>query len=149
MLSNLSIAAVVLLALGACSRKGDLDETGGIIAVRSACPLAAIPAQTGDITLFDPAGSTDAAAIDVVASMTNLRSTCSEGGEQFYTEATFDVLASRRDASTAREVDLPFYSTVVRGGNAVIAKRVGAVRLRSSLEMEDTEPVRSLFLTTP
>lgn len=129
MLSNLSIAAVVLLALGACSRKGDLDETGGIIAVRSACPLAAIPAQTGDITLFDPAGSTEAAAIDVVASMTNLRSTCSEGGEQFYTEATFDVLASRRDASTAREVDLPFYSTVVRGGNAVIAKRVGAVRL--------------------
>ena len=67
MLSNLSIAAVVLLALGACSRKGDLDETGGIIAVRSACPLAAIPAQTGDITLFDPAGSTEAAAIDVVA----------------------------------------------------------------------------------
>ncbi|MDQ4421347.1 hypothetical protein OOT33_13035 [Sphingobium sp. DEHP117] len=128
-LRTFSIAAVALLALGACSRKGDLDETGGIIAVRSACPVAAIPAQTGDVTLFNPAGSTDAAAIDVVASMTNLRSTCSETADQYYTEATFDVQASRRDASAARDVDLPYYSVVVRGGNAVIAKRVGTVRV--------------------
>lgn len=128
-LRTVSIAAVALLALGACSRKGDLDETGGIIAVRSACPVAAIPAHTGDVTLFSPAGSTDAAAIDVVASMTNLRSTCSETADQFYTEATFDVQASRRDAGEAREVDLPYYSVVVRGGSAVIAKRVGTVRL--------------------
>ncbi len=61
--------------------------------------------------------------------MTNLRSTCSETADQFYTEATFDVQASRRDAGEAREVDLPYYSVVVRGGNAVIAKRVGTVRL--------------------
>ncbi len=124
-----SLAAFALLALGACAKKGDLDETGGIVAVRSSCPVAAIPAQTGDVTLFNPVGSTDANAIDVVASMTNLRSTCSDSGDQYYTEATFDVLASRRDASVAREIDLPYYSVVVRGGNAVIAKRIGHVRL--------------------
>tara|TARA_R110000782_G_scaffold167129_5_gene259169 strand:+ start:23171 stop:23803 length:633 start_codon:yes stop_codon:yes gene_type:complete len=126
---TLSIAGMALLALSGCSRKGEIDETGGIIAVRSSCPTAAIPAQTGDITLFDPAGSTDASAIDIVAAMTNLRSTCSEAGDQFYTEATFDVLATRRDASSAREVTLPYFSTVVRGGTAVIAKRVGEVRI--------------------
>ena len=129
MILRTSVTALALLALGACAKKGDLDETGGIVAVRSSCPVAAIPAQTGDVTLFNPAGSTDASAIDLVASMTNLRSTCSDSGSQYYTEATFDVLVTRRDASTARDVDLPFYSVVVRGGNAVIAKRVGTVRV--------------------
>ncbi|MGD9810692.1 MAG: hypothetical protein AB7U35_05050 [Sphingobium sp.] len=119
---------MALAALAGCSRKGDFDA-GGIIAVRSSCPVAAIPAMTGDVTLFDPAGSTDASAIDVVASMTDLRSTCQEAGDQFYTEATFDVVATRRDASTARNVTLPFFSTVVRGGTTVIAKRVGQVQL--------------------
>ncbi len=126
---KLSTAAMVALALAGCSRKGDIDETGGIIAVRSACPAAAIPAMTGDVTLFSPAGSTDASAIDVVAEITNLRSTCSEAGDQFYTEATFDVHATRTDASAARDVTLPYFSTVVRGGTGVTAKRVGQVTL--------------------
>jgi len=124
-----SAAALVALGLAGCSRQGDFDETGGIIAVRSSCPVAAIPAMTGDVTLFNPQGSTDASAIDVVANITNLRSTCSESGGQFYTEATFDVQARRTDASAAREVVLPYFSAVVRSGNAVIAKRVGQVRV--------------------
>ncbi|WP_022683063.1 hypothetical protein [Sphingobium bisphenolivorans] len=119
---------MLALALAGCSRRGEIDPTGGIVAVRSPCPVAAIPAQTGDITLFNPAGSTDARAIDVVADITNLRSTCSEG-DQFYTEASFTVNARRTDATAARQVVLPYFSAVVRGGNAVVAKRVGQVML--------------------
>lgn len=129
LLSKLSITGVVLLSLASCARKGEIDETGGITAVRSACPSASIPAMTGDITIFNPSSSRDAAAIDVVASITNLRSTCSENATDFYSEATFDVLARRTDTSVAREVVLPYFSVVVRGGNAVIAKRVGEVRI--------------------
>src|SRR3546814_6980009 len=94
---------MIPMALAGCSQRGEIDPTGGIVAVRSACPVAAIPAQTGDITLFNPAGSTDARAIDVVAEITNLRSTCSEG-DQLYTEATFTVNARRSDAGAARQV---------------------------------------------
>jgi hypothetical protein len=119
---------MLALALAGCSRRGEIDPTGGIVAVRSACPVAAIPAYTGDITLFNPTGSTDARAIDVVADISNLRSTCSEGA-QFYSEATFAVNARRTDATAARQVTLPFFSAVVRGGNAVVAKRVGQVVL--------------------
>lgn len=122
-------AAAIVAALGGCSRKGELDVSGGVVAVRSSCPTAAIPAMTGDVTLFNPATSTVASALDVVASMTNLRSTCSEAGDQFYTEATFDVQARRTDASAARQVVLPFFAVVVRGGNVVTAKRVGQVSL--------------------
>lgn len=127
-LSRFALAGMLALTLAGCSRRGEIDATGGIVAVRSACPTAAIPAGTGDITLFDPAGSTDAAAIDVVANITDLRSTCADGA-QFYTEASFVVNARRRDAGAARQVTLPYFSAVVQGGSNVVAKRVGQVTL--------------------
>ncbi len=127
-LSRLALTGMLALALAGCSRRGEIDASGGIVAVRSACPVAAIPAQTGDITLFNPANSTDASAIDVVANITNLRSTCAQT-DQFYTEATFTVNARRSDASAARQVTLPYFSAVVRGGNVVTAKRLGQVTL--------------------
>lgn len=127
---KLLAAGMLLAALSACSsRKGEVDETGGIVQVRSACPTAAIPAYTGDITLFNPAGSSDSRAIDVVGVISNLRSTCNDSGAQFYTGATFTVTATRRDTSGAREVLLPYFATVVRGSNVVVAKRIGQARL--------------------
>lgn len=126
--SRIALTGMIALALAGCSRRGEIDPTGGIVSVRSACPTAAIPAFTGDVTQFNPPQSRDAAAIDVVANMTDLRSTCTDG-EQFYTEATFTVNARRTDASAARQVTLPYFSVVARGGTAVVAKRVGQVVL--------------------
>ncbi len=123
------IALFIVAALAGCSRKGEIDPTGGIVTVRSSCPTAAIPVYTGDITLFTAPGRTDAGAIDVVADMTKLRSTCTETGTQYYTEATFEVQARRTDATAARQVTLPYFSTVVRAGNNVVSKRVGQVVL--------------------
>ena len=127
-IAPLATTAMLALALAGCSRRGEIDATGGVVAVRSACPTAAIPAGTGDVTLFNPANSTDASAIDVVANITDLRSTCADGA-QFYTEATFTVNARRTDAGAARQVMLPYYSAVVQAGTNVIAKRVGQVTL--------------------
>ncbi|HLL31628.1 MAG TPA: hypothetical protein VK403_11575, partial [Allosphingosinicella sp.] len=77
----------------ACSTpNGEITDTG-ITATRSACPAVAIPAATGDITLFNPEGSRDARAIDVVANITNFRSTCDESGDNIVTRVTFDVHA--------------------------------------------------------
>ncbi|MES2753210.1 MAG: hypothetical protein V4659_00950 [Pseudomonadota bacterium] len=123
----LALAAVPLIA-GCGARAGDLTE-GGIQVVRSACPTVAIPAATGDITTFST-GSTEAAAIDVTAAMTNVRSVCDETGSEVVTRVTFDVQASRTDAASARDVTLPYFIAIVRGGNAVTAKRLGQVTLR-------------------
>ena len=130
--STILIPAVLLpgLLLGACAQKGELDASGGITAVRSACPTVAVPAGTGDVTLFNPAGSTDAAALDVTAAITNLKSTCQDAGDQIVTSVTFDVLARRTRTEGAREVTLPFFVTVVRGGSSVVAKRVASVTVR-------------------
>lgn len=126
---KLRLAPLLLLAtLAACSKQG-LLVPGGVYTVRSACPIVGIPAGTGDITLFDPANSTNAAAIDVSATMTNLRSTCQETGPQIVSTVTFDVVAQRREAGPARQVVLPYFNTVVRGGDQVVAKQVGYVAL--------------------
>jgi hypothetical protein len=130
-LSPPKAAAAVLLSLVllGCARSGDIYQTG-ILTTYTACPAVAIPAPAGDITLFDPATSRDAAAIDVVAHITNLRSTCDETGEYIVTNATFDVHAQRRDNRGAREVVVPYFATVVQGSDNVVAKKVSRVGLR-------------------
>jgi len=127
------VAGMVLagsLALAGCKSKGDLvvDEGVGITAIRTACPSAGIPDYTGDVTLFRGATAT-ADAIDVTASMTHVRSECNPNGEKVLATVRFDVQARRSDSHGARRVTLPYFVTVMRGGNAVIAKRIGNVVL--------------------
>ncbi len=121
------------LALAGCAKEGDLivDQGVGVSAVRTACPAVGIPDYTGDITTFRTPGSTTLADLDVTAAMTNLRSNCNEGaGDRVYTEASFDVVARRADTRGTRTVTLPYFSTVLRGGSAVVTKRVGSVTLQ-------------------
>jgi hypothetical protein len=126
------ISAVALAALLAgCKSTGDIvvDEGVGISAVRSQCPSVGIPQNTGDVTTFRVPGNTTADNIDVVAAMTNVRSQCNDSGDKVFTNVSFDVQARRTDARGARTVTLPFYVVVLRGGRAVISKRVGQVNL--------------------
>jgi hypothetical protein len=120
-----ALAAVTLLS--ACRHAGDItaENGGGIYAVRSACPIAGVPAGTGDITLFNPEGSTDSRAIDVTAAITDLRATCQDAGNNVVSTATFTVVALRRDAGPARQVVLPYFDVALQGGANVVAKRVG------------------------
>ncbi len=120
------------LTLGACARDNELDLSAGvgITASRTLCPAVGVPTHTGDVTIFDPAGSRDAAAIDVVATITNLRTTCNDADARVYVGSTFDVIATRRDAGPARDVALPYYSAVVQGGTAVVAKDDNQVVVR-------------------
>ncbi len=130
--NRLFAASLIAVTLAGCKTTGDIvvDEGVGITAVRTACPAVGIPDYTGDITLFSTPGSTDSRAIDVTATMTNVRTQCNEtGGDKVYASATFDVLASRTDVRGARQVQLPYFVTVLRGGRAVVAKRVGTVTL--------------------
>jgi hypothetical protein len=126
---KVAVAALVSLALLGCNREGELS-TAGVLTVRSACPAVGIPAATGDVTLFNPANSRTAAALDVVAQITNVRSTCDDSGEYIVSNVTFDVHGQRRNGSGEREVVLPYFATVVQGGTSVVSKRLGRVALR-------------------
>jgi hypothetical protein len=124
---RLTAIALVLLAT-ACSKEGEIAD-GGIYVTRSVCPQVGIPAATGDVTLFNPANRTDAAALDVSAAMTNVRSICDDTGANVVSTVSFDVVATRRDAGEARTVVLPYFTVAMQGGTQVVAKRVGNVGL--------------------
>jgi hypothetical protein len=126
---TVAIVSLAAVALAGCRTQGDLvvQEGVGITALRTTCPAVGIPDYTGDVTLFAPADARTADAIDVTASMTNVRATCDDSGERVYSVADFDVMAMRRDTRGARSVQLPYFSTVVRGGSSVVAKRIGTV----------------------
>ena len=124
----LAVAACGLLLAG-CARQGEFDSSGGIIITRNACPAVAVPSHTADITLFDPPGSLDSRAIDVVADITNVRSNCADSGEDVVVTASFDVQARRTNPTGARDVVVPYFATVVQGGRVVVSKRVSRVAL--------------------
>ena len=120
-----ALTAVTLLS--ACRHAGDItaENGGGIYAVRSACPIAGVPAGTGDITLFNPPSSTDSRAIDVTAAITDVRATCQDSGNDVVSTATFTIVALRRDAGPARQVVLPYFDVALQAGTNVAAKRIG------------------------
>jgi hypothetical protein len=113
--------------LSACRHAGDVtsDNGGGIYAVRSNCPIAGVPAGTGDVTLFNPINSSDSRAIDVTAVITDVRATCQDSGDDVVSTVTFTVVALRRDPGPARQIILPYFDVALRGGAAVAAKQVG------------------------
>ena len=150
-----ALAALIPLAVAGCSTEGQVTGAG-VIVNRSACPAVAIPAATGDVTLFNPENSRDENAIDVVATMTNVRSTCDETGNVIATNVTFDVLAQRRDARGARDVVLPYFAAAVQGGTNVVSKSIGRVglhfadgQLRAQTSGSATSQVQRAAVTLP
>jgi hypothetical protein len=123
--------AAAPLALAGCSSSGQLvvDQGVGITALRSVCPAVGIPDYTGDITLFTSPVARTADAIDMVAAMTNVRTTCNPDGEEVFAQVDFDVYARRLNTAGARTMEIPYFVTVLRGGDSVVSKRVGTVTL--------------------
>jgi hypothetical protein len=124
------LALRAALALGAL---GGLVALGGcqhnpLLVQRSACPAVAVPNFTGDTTLFKGDG-TAASDIDLVAVVTNVRGICADAGDRLSTNVSFDVIARRTATAGARTVTLPFFASVVQGGNLIVSKQVGAVTI--------------------
>ncbi|UAK26451.1 hypothetical protein K8P63_02075 [Sphingomonas nostoxanthinifaciens] len=119
----------MLSLLGGCAHDTDLDATGGLKVVRSTCPAVAVPAYTGDVTLFSPEQSRDARALDVIATITNLRSQCDQTGTVVHETVTFDVVARRSSPHGDRELVLPYFASVVRAGTRMMSKQESRVAI--------------------
>ena len=71
------------------------------------------------------------AAIDVVATITNVRATCDETRRlDRHQRHRSKCRPAPRHERGARDVVLPYFATVVQGGSNVVAKRVSRVALR-------------------
>ncbi len=130
------LAAGTLLLAGCAHNRGggrhrniQLDETGGSKVVRSVCPAVAVPAYTGDVSIFSPEQSRDARALDVTATITNLQVVCDDTGPVVKSNVSFDVVAQRASHFGARDVVLSYFSTVTRGGTTIMSKQVSQVNV--------------------
>ena len=112
---RLAVLTTAVLLAG-CRHSGDItsENGGGIYSVRSAGPLIGVPAGTGDITTFNPPTSTDARAIDVSATITYVRATCVDSGndvvstDDLESALTVDAGTGERCWSLARKPTKPF-----------------------------------------
>lgn len=117
----LVVLGLAALALAGCQRNP-------LLVKRSICPAVAVPAYAGDTTLFrDGDTGRNADAVDVVATITDVRGTCTEGTDTIATQVAYVVIARRTDASAARQVTLPVFTSVVQGGNLLVSKQLGSV----------------------
>ena len=127
-------ASLLVIAIAGCAKnKQDIElvnDSIGLRMTRSACPAVGIPQSTGDVTLFDPANSRAASAIDVVATLSDVRSQCTDTGSgPLAATASFQVEARRTLTAGARDVTLPYFATAMRGGDAVVSKQLGRIAL--------------------
>lgn len=120
---TMTLLALAATGLAACGDRNPLRIT------RSACPAVAIPAYTGEVTLFTRPGSDAASDVDLVAAITNVRGGCTEAADNLITDASFQVQARRTDAGPARQVTLPWFAAVVQAGDRLVTKQVGQVTL--------------------
>jgi len=131
---SVTLAAVVVpaLLLAACDRNP-------LLVRRSSCPAVAVAAYAGDMTLFRPGAAgavADAANMDAVATITNVRDECAETADQFVSRITYDVIVRRTDAAQARQFVLPVFAAVVQAGNIVNAKQISQVTVNFAAGQE-------------
>lgn len=119
----LVVLGLAALALAGCQRNP-------LLVKRSICPAVAVPAYAGDATLFrDGDTGRNADAIDVVATITDLRGVCTEGADKLSTQVSYVVVARRSDAGPARQVTLPVFASLVQGGNLLVSKQLSSVTI--------------------
>lgn len=122
-----NLRTIALLALAATALAG--CQRNPLVVKRSFCPAVAVPTYTGDTTLFRPGTPPDAANIDVVATITNVRDTCVETATTYASDVTYDVVARRNDTAGARTLTLPVFASVVQGGNLLMSKQISNVTI--------------------
>ncbi len=110
-------------------------ERNPLIVRRSSCPAVAVAAHVGDITLLR-GGDPDAANLDAVATITNVRDNCAETPDMFVSRVTFDIVARRTDFAQPRQLVLPVFVAVVQAGNIINAKQVTNVTVNFAAGQE-------------
>ena len=70
--------------LAGCNSSGEIvvEEGVGVTALRTVCPSVGVPDYTGNMTLFSPEGARTLDALDVTATITNVRSQCTDTGPE-------------------------------------------------------------------
>lgn len=138
-----SLMLILLGSVAACT-------TNPLQVRYTSCPAVAIPKYTGTLTQFSDSGQFEAKDVQVVASITNLRSTCTEDEKAAKTTIVFDVLASRpTQAGGLPPLDLPYFVVVVKDGQTLLAKQVYNAPVQFDPTARSTTVRQTVVATSP
>jgi hypothetical protein len=126
MTKTLPFMALPLL-LAACGSTNPLEVR------RTSCPAISVPMHTGSITRFSQAGKFDTQDVRLVATIGQLSDNCVENAGGVKTAVSFTINAVRPAKGAAEAVQLPYFITVAKDGETLIAKQVYG----ASLEFAD------------
>ncbi len=91
---------------------------------RTSCPALSVPTHTGTLTRFSQAGRFDAQDVQLVATISGLNDNCTENDSGVNSVVSFNITVSRPDKGPAQSVQLPYFITVVKDGETIIAKQI-------------------------
>jgi hypothetical protein len=117
MKKQLTLIALPLF-LAACGSGNPLEVR------RTSCPAVAVPKHTGTITRFAQAGRYDTQDVQLVAAIGQLDANCEETDSGVRTALSFNIVATRPAKGPAAAAQLPYFITVVKDGETLIAKQV-------------------------
>jgi hypothetical protein len=91
---------------------------------RTSCPALSVPTHTGTLTRFSQAGRFDTQDVQTVATIGQLSNNCVENASGANSAVSFNIMATRPAKGPAQSVQLPYFITVLKDGETVIAKQV-------------------------
>jgi hypothetical protein len=97
---------------------------------RTSCPALAVPKHTGTLTRFQEARGFSSGDVQLVATIAQLDSRCQEDASGAKTAVSFNIVATRPSKGPAEDVQVPYFVTVVKGGETLQAKQVYGASLR-------------------
>ena len=87
------------------------------------CPAVGIVKETGTVTRFRSSDSSTQEDVVYTAHISDLAVACEED-DGVVTNIGFDVAARQGPAGDVRQITLPYFVAVVRGGTEIVAKDV-------------------------
>jgi hypothetical protein len=117
MIKLLPLIALPLLLAG-CASTNPLEVR------RTSCPALSVPMHTGSLTHFSQAGRFDTQDVRLTATISQLSDNCAENANGVNTAVSFTINATRPTKGAADSVQLPYFITVVKDGETLIAKQI-------------------------
>ncbi len=131
------------LYLAACSSGNPLEVR------RTSCPALAVPKHTGTLTRFAGPGRFDVQDVQITASINQLSDVCVEDANAVHTSVSFNILATRPAKGPSAAVELPYFVTIVKDGETLIAKQIYSTSLTFAQDAISTSQRQVISTTTP
>jgi hypothetical protein len=143
-LIRLILPVFASLALAGCGSGNPLEVT------RTSCPAVAVVKYANSYTQFAPGSNFSSRGIEMTAQMGDVSISCKESaGKISVSNISFEMSAARASATTASDVNVPYFVTIIQDGTTILSKQVYGAPLKFTEGALRTEVRQAFSASTP